>query len=126
MMLISHHEIPIVEMQKASRYGNFSQPMQRVSKASVPSVRCSSKSSSLSANFSPPLSLRKPLRLRLTPADWRARIRSLEVLAVDEGHEALFAGKGLVDEQILFVVAHRVADIHCLHCPTVTLKLHIE
>lgn len=48
------------------------------------------------------------------------------VLAVDEGHEALLAGKGLVDEQILFIVAHRVADIHCLHCPTVMLELHIE
>ena len=38
----------------------------------------------------------------------------------------LLAGKGLVDEKILFIVAHRVADIHCLHCPTVTLELHIE
>lgn len=47
-----------------------------VSNVSVPSVLCSNKSSSLSANFSPALSLRKPLRLRLTPADWRARIRS--------------------------------------------------
>lgn len=35
------------------------------------------------------------------------------VLAVDEGHEALLAGKGLVDEQILFIVAHRIAYIHC-------------
>ena len=45
-------------------------------KASVPSVRCSRRSSSDSASFSPDLSLWKPLRPRLTPADWTARIRS--------------------------------------------------
>ena len=76
-------------------------------------MRCFSKSSSLSANFSPALSFLNPFLLRVTLADWRARIRSLEVLAVDEEHEALLAGKGLVDEQILFIVAHRVAYIHC-------------
>ncbi len=48
--------------------GNFSHPIYSVSKASVPSVRCSNKSSSDSASFSPPLSLRKPLRPRVTPA----------------------------------------------------------
>lgn len=59
---------PETLIEKASRYGNFSQPMYNVSKASVPSVRCSRRSSSDSASFSPPLSLRKPLRPRLTPA----------------------------------------------------------
>ena len=51
-----------------SVYGNFSAPIYSVSNASVPSVRCSSKSSSVSASFSPPLSLRNPLRPRVTPA----------------------------------------------------------
>ncbi len=59
---------PETLIENASRYGNFSQPMYNVSKASVPSVRCSRRSSSLSASFSPHLSLRKPLRPLLTPA----------------------------------------------------------
>ena len=45
------------------------------------------------------------------------------VLAVEEWHEALLAGKTLVDKQIFFVVAHRVADIHRLHSPAVTFEL---
>ena len=32
---------PETLIEKASRYGNFSDPMHSVSKASVPSVRCS-------------------------------------------------------------------------------------
>lgn len=43
--------------------------------ASEPSVRCSRRSSSYSANFSPDLSLLKPLRSLETPDDWMARIR---------------------------------------------------
>ena len=39
-------------------------------------MRCSRKSSSNSASFLSDLSLRKPLRPRLPPADWMARIRS--------------------------------------------------
>ena len=68
--------MPFIDSEKESRYGNFSQPMYRVSKASVLSVRCSSRSSSDSASFSPDLSLRKPLRPRLTPADCMASMRS--------------------------------------------------
>lgn len=67
------HNTPPTLIENVSLYGNFSQTMYKVLKASVPSVRCSR-----------------------------------------------------VDEQILFIVAHRVADIHCLHSPAVTLKLHIE
>lgn len=47
----------------------------------------------------------------------------LVVLAVEEWHQALLAGKALVDEQIFFVVAHRVADIHRPHSPAVTFEL---
>lgn len=65
----SVYETPDTERANVSWNGNFSQPMHRVSKASVPSVRCSSRSSSLSASFSPDLSLRKPLRPLETPAD---------------------------------------------------------
>lgn len=55
--------------------GNFSQPIYNVSKASVPSVRCWRRSFSLSTNFSPSLSLRRPLCPRLTPAVWMERMR---------------------------------------------------
>lgn len=37
---------PDIDRLKESRQGNFSQPMKRVSIASMPSVRCSSMSSS--------------------------------------------------------------------------------
>lgn len=49
--------MPDVMMSKVSWNGNFSHPMNNVSKASEPSVRCSSKSSSDSASFSPRLIL---------------------------------------------------------------------
>lgn len=45
-----------VTVGAAESVGYFSQPMQRVSKASLPSVRCSRRSSSFSASFSPRLS----------------------------------------------------------------------
>ena len=45
------------------------------------------------------------------------------VLAVEEWHQGLLAGEGLVDEQIFLVVAHGVADIYRLHSPAVTLEL---
>lgn len=77
--------MPDEESEKQSLYGNFSQPIYKVSNASEPSVRCSNKSSSLSASFSPDLSLRKPLRPRLTPADWIARIRSSLLVRLKNG-----------------------------------------
>ena len=45
------------------------------------------------------------------------------VLAVEEWHEALLASKALVDEQVLLIVAHRVAKVHILYLPPVALKL---
>ena len=45
------------------------------------------------------------------------------VLAVEVRHEALLAGKALVDQQVLFIVAHRVAEIHVNHLPAMTLEL---
>ena len=49
------YSTPLAETGYISLYGNFSAPIYSVSKASVPSVRCSSKFSSVSSNFSPPL-----------------------------------------------------------------------
>ena len=45
------------------------------------------------------------------------------ILAVEERHQALFTRKALVDEQVLLVVAHRVAQVHILYLPSVALKL---
>ncbi len=45
------------------------------------------------------------------------------VLAVEVRHEALLAGETLVDEEILFIVAHRVAEVHVLHLPAVSFEL---
>ena len=45
------------------------------------------------------------------------------VLSVEERHEALLTSKALVDEQVLLIVAHRVAQVHILYLPPVALKL---
>ena len=45
------------------------------------------------------------------------------VLAVEVRHQALLPGKTLVDKEILFIVAHRVAEIHVNDLPSVTLEL---
>ena len=45
------------------------------------------------------------------------------VLAVEVRHETLLAGETLIDKEVLFIVAHGVAEIHVNHLPTVTLKL---
>ncbi len=45
------------------------------------------------------------------------------VLAVEVRHEALLAREALVDEEILFIVAHRVAEVHVLHLPAVAFEL---
>ena len=89
---------------------------------SEPSVRCSRRSSSDSASFSPDLSLRKPLRPRLTPADWMARIRLGLLLRLKKGHKALLTSEALVDKQILLIVAHRVAEIDRFYLPAVAFK----
>ena len=49
------YSTPLAETGYISLYGNFSAPIYSVSNASVPSVRCSSRFSSVSSNFSPPL-----------------------------------------------------------------------
>ena len=43
--------------------------------------------------------------------------------AIEEWHESQLARKALVDEEIFFVVAHRVAEIDSLHLPAVAFKL---
>ena len=45
------------------------------------------------------------------------------VRAVDERHEPLLSGKGVVDEKILLVVVHRVSEVHGLDTPAVPLEL---
>ena len=45
------------------------------------------------------------------------------VLAVEERHQALLASKAPVDEQVLLIMAHRVAKVHILYLPPVALKL---
>ena len=45
------------------------------------------------------------------------------VLAVEERHKALLAGKSLVDEKIFLVVPHGIAEIDCLDSPAVAFKL---
>ena len=84
---------PPIAIGYKSCCGNFSQPMQSVSKASVPSVRCSRRSSSDSGCFSIDLFLRKPLRPRSTPADWMARIRSLLFWRLKYGIRRCFLAK---------------------------------
>ncbi len=45
------------------------------------------------------------------------------VLAVEVRHEALLAGETLVDEEVLLVVAHRIAEVHVLHLPALAFEL---
>ena len=45
------------------------------------------------------------------------------ILAIEVRHEPLFASKALVDEQVLFIMAHGVAKIYILHAPAMTFKL---
>ena len=45
------------------------------------------------------------------------------VLAVEVRHEALLPGKTLIDEKILFIMSHRVAEVHVDDLPSVALEL---
>ena len=45
------------------------------------------------------------------------------VLAVEVRHQALLSGKTLVDEKILFIMSHRVAEVHVNDLPAVAFKL---
>ena len=45
------------------------------------------------------------------------------ILAVEEWHKALLAGKTLVDEKIFLVVPHGIAEIDRLDSPAVAFKL---
>ena len=45
------------------------------------------------------------------------------VLAVEHRHEPLFAGKTLVDEQVLLIMAHGVSQVDVLDLPAVPLEL---
>ena len=45
------------------------------------------------------------------------------VLAVEVRHKALLPGKALIDEKILFIMSHRVAEVHVNDLPSVALEL---
>ena len=45
------------------------------------------------------------------------------VRAVEERHEPLLSGKGVIDEKILLVMVHRVSEVHGLDAPAVPLEL---
>ena len=45
------------------------------------------------------------------------------VLAVEVRHQSLLPGKALVDEKILFIMSHRVAEVHVDDLPAVAFKL---
>ena len=45
------------------------------------------------------------------------------IWAVEIRHEPLLPGKPLVNQQVLFIMAHGVAQIHILHTPAVAFKL---
>lgn len=47
----------------------------------------------------------------------------LVVRAVEEWHEPLLSGEGVVDEKILLVMVHRVSEVHGLDAPAVPLEL---
>lgn len=47
------------------------------------------------------------------------------ILAVEERHESLFACEALIDEQVLLIVTHRIAEIHIVHLPPVAFKLRM-
>ena len=44
------------------------------------------------------------------------------ILAIEERHQALLTSKALVDEQVLLIMAHRVAQVHILYLPPVPLE----
>lgn len=48
------------------------------------------------------------------------------VLSVEERHETLLAGEALVDEQVLLIVAHGVAEIDIDDLPSVSLELMLH
>ena len=45
------------------------------------------------------------------------------VLSVEVRHEALLPGKALIDEKILFIMSHWVAEVHVNDLPSVALEL---
>ena len=47
----------------------------------------------------------------------------LVVGAVEEWHEALFTCEALVDEQVFFIVSHRVSEVHGFATPALPLEL---
>ena len=44
------------------------------------------------------------------------------ILAVEERHKALLAGKALVDEKIFLIVPHGIAEIECVDSPAVAFN----
>ena len=58
----------------------------------------------------------------LYPSRLDGQYQIIIVLTIEERHEALLPSKALVDEQVLLIVAHRVAQVHILYLPPVALK----
>ena len=59
----------------------------------------------------------------LYPSRLDGQYQIIIILTVEERHETLLPSKALVDEQVLLVMAHRVAQVHILYLPPVALKL---
>lgn len=57
------------------------------------------------------------------PSRLNGKDEVIVVLAVEHRHEPLFAGKALVDEQVLLIMAHRVPEVDVFYLPSVPLEL---
>ena len=58
----------------------------------------------------------------LYPSRLDCQYEIVVVLTIEERHEALLTSEALIDEQVLLIVAHRVAQVHILYLPPVALK----
>ena len=45
------------------------------------------------------------------------------ILTIKERHQALLPLESLINEQILLIMAHRIAQVHIIHLPSVALRL---
>ena len=59
----------------------------------------------------------------LHPSRLDSEYQIIVILPVKKRHQALLTRKALVDEEVLLVVAHRVAQVHILYLPPVSFKL---
>ena len=83
----------------------------------MPSVRCRSRSSSVSASFSPTLVLAEAVSATADPCGLQGEDEVFVVLPIEKRHEFAATGEGFVNLKVLLVVLHRVSDIDILHPP---------